>query len=549
MARIAARAAAGARGARPGLPIGAFVAVEAVGAAVYFALPPSAAKVACYALLGLAPVAALLVGVARYRPRQPLAWHLLAAGQLLFTAGDLINNFDAWVRLTPTPTAIADPLYLAVYPVQAAGLVLLVRARTPGRDRASLIDAVIIATGVGLLSWVFLVVPYVRSPDLSLPQRLVAIAYPLGDVLLLAVAVRLWRTGGHSPASRLLTGGLLALLVGDTAYGLSQLTGGWMAGSPLDLIWVGYYLGLGSAALHPSMRSLSEPTTPRPTRLSWPRRLALTGATLMAPAMLVIQWRRGENLDVGVNAAGTAVLFVLLTSRLADMAGEAARQQERERALAGVVSATQQERRRLAADLHDGPVQQLTAVLLRLERQGVQLATGNVAAAQATLGQVQAALREQIGSLRGHLAELWPPALEQYGLEGALRMLADSVAERADVHVELEVQVDQRPNPTVEATVYQVVQEALTNVAKHAKAGNVWVRLVAGRDGVRLLVRDDGVGFDPAEATRLPDGEHFGLAGMRERVELIGGHWELSSLPDEGTVIGVALGPQVAAGR
>jgi signal transduction histidine kinase len=194
-------------------------------------------------------------------------------------------------------------------------------------------------------------------------------------------------------------------------------------------------------------------------------------------------------------------------------------------------------------------VQQLTAMLLRLERQGVQLATGNVAAAQATLGQVQAALREQIGSLRGHLAELWPPALEQYGLEGALRMLADSVAERADVHVELEVQVDQRPNPTVEATVYQVVQEALTNVAKHAKAGNVWVRLVAGRDGVRLLVRDDGVGFDPAEATRLPDGEHFGLAGMRERVELIGGHWELSSLPDEGTVIGVALGPQVAAGR
>jgi signal transduction histidine kinase len=507
--------------------MGAFVVVEAVGAAAYFAIPPSAAKVACYAVLGLAPVAALLVGVRRYRPRQPLAWQLLAAGQLLFAVGDAINNTDAWLRLTPTPAAVVDPLYLAVYPLQAAGLVLLVRARTPGRDRASLIDAVIIATGVGLLAWEFLVVPHVREPGLPLPQRLVAIAYPLGDLLLLAVAVR----------------------VGDTVYGLSQFTGGWMAGSPLDLIWVGYYLGLGSAALHPSMRSLSEPTTPRPPRLSWPRRIVLTGATLMAPAMLIVQSLRGERLDVGVNAVGTAVLFVLLTSRLADMAGEAARQQERERALAGIVSATQQERRRLAADLHDGPVQQLTAMLLRLERQGMQLAAGNVAAAQATLGQLQAALREQIGSLRGHLAELWPPALEQYGLEGALRMLADGVAERADVHVDLDLQVEQRPGPTVEAVVYRVVQEALTNVAKHAKASNVRVRLVAGRDGLSLLVRDDGVGLDPAEAARLPDGEHFGLVGMRERVELVGGRWELSSGPDEGTVIRVALGPEVASGR
>jgi signal transduction histidine kinase len=528
---------------------GVFVAVEVVSAAGYLALPPSAAKVACYAVLGIAPVAALLVGIRYYRPRQPLAWLLLATGQLLFAVGDAINNTDAWLLRTPTPAAIVDPLYLAVYPLQVAGLLLLVRARTPGRDRASLIDAVIIATGVGLLSWVFLIVPYVRSPGMSLPQRLVAIAYPLGDVLLLAVAVRLWRTGGHSPASRLLTTGLVALLVGDTVYGLSQLTGGWTAGSPLDLIWVGYYLGLGTAALHPSMRSLSEPTTPRPPRLSWQRRVALTGATLMAPTMLVIQWLRGEPVDVGVNAAATAVLFVLLTSRLADLVGEAARQQERERALAGIVAATQQERRRLAADLHDGPVQQLTAILLRLERQGVQLAAGNLAAAQATLGVLEAALREQIASLRGHLAELWPPALEQYGLEEALRMHADRLAERGAVNIELDIRVDQRPNPTVETIVYRVVQEALTNVAKHAKASNARVRLVAGRDGVRLLVRDDGVGFDPAEVARLPDGRHYGLAGMRERVELIGGRWELSSVPGQGTVIRVALSSQVATGR
>jgi diguanylate cyclase len=109
----------------------------------------------------------------------------------------------------PFPS-VADGLYLAFYPILAAGLLLLVRGRAPGRDAASLIDATIITTGVGMLSWVFLIGPYARLPDLSLSQRLVSIAYPLGDLLLLAVAVRLWRAGGAGVASsRLLAFGLL----------------------------------------------------------------------------------------------------------------------------------------------------------------------------------------------------------------------------------------------------------------------------------------------------------------------------------------------------
>jgi hypothetical protein len=139
-----------------------------------------------------------------------------------------------------------------------------------------MIDATIVTTGLGMLSWVFLIGPNVHLPDLLLSQRLVSIAYPLCDVLLLAVAVRLWRTGGDATvASRLLNLGLGALLMADTVYGLSQLDGSWQAGGPVDALWIVFYLGLGLAALHPSMLSLSEPTPVNPrltrTRLAcWP---------------------------------------------------------------------------------------------------------------------------------------------------------------------------------------------------------------------------------------------------------------------------------------
>jgi hypothetical protein len=148
-----------------------------------------------------------------------------------------------------------------------------VGGRAPDRDAASLIDATIITTGVGMLSWVFLIGPYARLPDLSLSQRLVSIAYPLGDLLLLAVAVRLWRAGGAGvTSSRLLAFGLFALMASDTVYALSLLNSDWQIGGPIDAAWILYYVALGLAALHPSMVSLSEPApvTPASPGRGWP---------------------------------------------------------------------------------------------------------------------------------------------------------------------------------------------------------------------------------------------------------------------------------------
>jgi len=523
-----------------------FLAAEAVFTLGYFALPPSAAKAACYTALGLAAVAAIVVGVRLYRPSHPLAWYLLAAGQFMFSAGDSINNTYGWILHIEAPfPSIADPLYLAVYVLQVVGLLLLVRAQTPGRDRTSLIDAIIIATGLGLLSWVFLIVPYVRAPDLTLLQRVVSIAYPVADVLLLAMAVRLWRPGSaKNVASLLLTGGLAALLIVDAAYGLSQLTIGWVPGGALDLIWIVYVLGLGAAALHPSMRSLSE-QLPAPTpRLTWQRRFLLTAATLMAPAMLVIQTARHEPIDVEVNAAGTVVLFILLTARMTGLAGQSARQEERERALTKVLDAAQQERIRLAADLHDGPVQELTAMTYGLERVDRRLQARGPDAARELLGEQKEALVDVTRTLRNLLSELRPPAIDQHGLAGALKLHGDAFAKQAKIDVEVDARVDSRPKPEVETIVYRVTQEALTNVAKHAQASHVRVHLTADQHTVDLTIRDDGIGFDPAQAARLLNDGHYGLAGMRERVELGGGRLELDSQPGHGTTIHVSLAPQ-----
>lgn len=526
-----------------------FLIAEASFTLGYFLLPPSGLKVACYAALGLTAVAGVVVGTRTYRPRHRRAWYLLAAGLFMLTLGDTINNSYEWVLETEAPfPSVADAVYVAFFALLVAGLLQLVRART-GRDRTSLIDAIIIGTGVGLLSWIFLIVPYVRAPDLTLLQRIISIIYPLQDVVLLAVAVRLWRVGARSTvAFRLLTIGLLALLTADTMYGLSLLTADFAPGGALDLGWVVFFIALGATALHPSMRSLSE-QLPAPTpRLTWQRRILLTAATLMAPAMLVIQTVRHQPIDIGVNAAGTVVLFILLTARMTSLAGQAAdqaaRQQERERTLTKVLEAGQQERLRLAADLHDGPVQELSALSYGLERVDYRLKAQGPDAARELLGQQKHQLTEVTRSLRHLLSELRPPAIDEHGLAGAVKLHADAFARQAQVNVSVDAQVDHRPAPEVETIAYRVTQEALTNIAKHAQASHVWIQLTADQHTVNLAIRDDGVGFDPDRAAQLIKDGHYGLAGMRERVELGGGRLELDSQPGHGTSIQVTMAPQ-----
>lgn len=206
--------------------------------------------------------------------------------------------------------------------------------------------------------------------------------------------------------------------------------------------------------------------------------------------------------------------------------------------LRDTMASAEQERRRWARELHDetlqglGGLQVLLSSALRRSSDPPQLERA-VRAAVEELG-------TEIEKLRTLITELRPAALDELGLEPALESLADRMAAVEGIVVRIEVALadgeGRRLSPDLETALYRLVQEALTNAAKHARAERVDVR-VAERDGlVELTVSDDGAGFDPA----LPHAG-FGLLGMEERVALAGGTLELDSSPGAGTTIRATL--------
>ncbi|MGH2573835.1 MAG: sensor histidine kinase [Actinomycetota bacterium] len=536
----------------------------------YFLLPSLALHSLSYDALNLSAVAAILLGVRLHRPRRRAAWYLFAAGVLSFAVGDMTwSYYELVLRVeAPFPSA-ADAFYLAGYPIIAVGLLLLVRGRIPGRDRASLIDAAIVTTGLTVLLWVYLVVPFAYDPSLSWLERVVSIAYPLGDVLLIAVAARLLISpGARTGAYRLLSLSLLFLLVADAVYAVLAQHGTYFTGHPVDGAWILSNVLWGAAALHPAMRPLSEPAPDRETRLTRVRLVLLAGASLIPVAVLAVQGARGSDIHVPVIAGGCAVLFLLVVLRMAGLVREVAArvvelraqgvalegtldelqhaQAERAALLDRSLRATEQERIRIAGELHDGPIQRLSELGLDIDLAHLRLERGQVAGATGVLDEARQELAQNIESLRRMMAGLRPPALDERGLAAALRDQVEGFARRLGIECSMESAIEERLDPELETALYRVAQEALTNIGKHAGASHVWVLLSRDQRSVVLDIRDDGVGFDTSAVHGLLRTGHFGLVAMRERVEMAGGTWELRLRPGQGTAIRVAF-PQMQA--
>jgi signal transduction histidine kinase len=211
---------------------------------------------------------------------------------------------------------------------------------------------------------------------------------------------------------------------------------------------------------------------------------------------------------------------------------------ERRRLLERTVEATEDERRRIAAELHDGPIQHLAAIVFRLEGLRASLERGDIPLqAVPTLAATQDELRDEVVDLRTMITQLRPPVLDQLGLEDALHDHLDIVRQDSGLDVTIRIDLAERLDADLETVLYRVAQEALTNIVKHAGAAHVWVSLSEAGDAVTLEIRDDGVGFRPEEAPTLVQDGHLGLIAMRERVETVGGTWELHSAPGEGTVV------------
>ena len=327
----------------------AYLLAGAALTALYALVAPLKGSGPVFNLLGLSPVIAIVVGVHRHRPAARAPWWLLAGAQALFWAGDLYTY--TYPRVfggdVPFPSP-GDAMYLAVYPLQMAGLLLLVRRRNPEGDRAGVIDSLIITVGLSLLSWIGLIAPSLHAHDLTDVQKLVSIAYPLGDILLLAAAIRLTVDKGRRQGSFfLLAGSIVALLVTDFAYGLVTLAGNYHNQVILDVGWLTYYLLWGAAALHPSMRGLDRPAPERAARLSAGRLLLLTAASLVAPVVEIVLSSGPANTDLLVIIAASMVLFGLVVARMADLVRQQERSMARERTLtaagAALVAATQRE--------------------------------------------------------------------------------------------------------------------------------------------------------------------------------------------------------------
>src|SRR4249919_67602 len=214
----------------------------------------------------------------------------------------------------------------------------------------------------------------------------------------------------------------------------------------------------------------------------------------------------------------------------ASIAVDLSRQVARD-ALRRVVAGQELERRRLARELHDETGQALTSILLGLRSVEETKSADEMHAAASDLRELVVATLQDVRRLA---VQLRPKALDDFGLAAALERLAQTFSETTEMHVELEAQLGEARLPAeVETTLYRIVQEALTNIVKHAEATKVSILLVRKAATATVVIEDDGRGFDPEDVRA----EGIGLAGMRERVELHDGRLTVESSPTSGTTL------------
>jgi diguanylate cyclase (GGDEF)-like protein len=292
-----------------------------VASAACAALPLGVARDIVYCLIALSSAAAILVGVHRNRPTHPAAWYLVATGTATWALADTLYGLYQPSLDLPIPS-LDNVFYLAVYPLFAAALLLLGRRRHDSPAPLNeLEDTAIMTVSAGLLAWVFLVEPIWAAPQ-PLSNRLIGVAYPLCDVLLLALLLRLTAsTRARKPAFLLVTGSVGALVICDSAFAMGLFVPAiaahtWM----LDFGWLMSYVLWGAAALHPSMRKLSSPQPARTLRPSTFLLALLAATAALGPAILGGELIAGRHpLDVGPVVIAAGVLVVLGITRVGRM--------------------------------------------------------------------------------------------------------------------------------------------------------------------------------------------------------------------------------------
>ena len=560
----------------------AFVAVGLVMIGLYFVLPAGGdGQEAIYETLGITAALVTFWAVIRYRPRTPWPWILFALGNLAFVAGDIIT--DAEPNLSSP--SIADWAYLAGYPLVAAGLILLF-VHAGGHHRfAAVAEAGIATFAFALIQWVFVMQPMLSGGG-STAARIVTATYPAGDVVLLAgFAGFLVSPAWRYPSFWLLGAAVVAFLVGDEIYALTVDM--YTSGGLLDSTWMLSYVLFGAAALHPSMRELSEPRRRARLRVSNWRIALLTAAVLTPAVVLLIQYGRDATLNVVAIVIAQVAISLLVMLRLTGIVRALERLRLREReARASAVEAqaqlAQQNERLLEAD--------------RLKDEFVALISHDLRTPLTSIvGYTELALDEEseppLDAERKSYLEVVARSSERL-----LRLVDDLLfvarlqagkglqLERTELDlcaVAAQAVAEARPRAAtkgltlncfadgpvlVEADkgrLFQLLENLISNAIKFTPPeGRVDVRVIGLEAAGVLEVTDTGIGVTPRDAERLFDrffrassavnaqipGTGLGLFIARAIAEAHGGHISAMSDVGQGTTFRIEL-PAHAAPR
>lgn len=291
-----------------------YIASTVVVAALYFAIPPTPlSKLLLYNGIGLSAVLAIFTGIRRNRPAYARSWRWIGMGAASFLSADVCYYvLEAVSDETPFPS-LADPLYLGMYPLVITGLVGLLRRTSSNRDWAGVIDAAMVAVATFALLGVFVMDRYLVDESLATAGRIISMAYPVMDVALIAVAARLAGTVHlRQPAYALLTAGLCSLLVADTIYGVLNSAGLFQTGGVADAFWLGFYILIGAAALHPAV---GREIVVREVKVgvTLPR-LALMCLVVVSIPVINLMW--GKPIDKVLMNVSATIMFLLVLMRM-----------------------------------------------------------------------------------------------------------------------------------------------------------------------------------------------------------------------------------------